>query len=854
MASAKETELPPLFRRHVRRPRLTGMIDESVAQSVIVTGAAGFGKTTLAEEWSQGRDDVVWYRATRASADIAAFSAGVAAATATLAPGAGELLMQRLRVAEAPEKAARALAELLAKDLAAWPRGAWLIVDDYQFVVDSPPVEEFVDWLLTLTRVRLVVTTRRRPGWASARRALNGELTEIGQDKLAMTDDEAALVLEDRPSETVRDLVARAEGWPALIGLAALASASEVPGDQISDALFRYFAEEVLRQEPPEMQELMLLASVPVTIDPQVVRDVLGVDDPEPFLDRLRDDGLLRKSSADSVQFHPLLREFLRKKLESTKPELVQPLVARAIETSSTAGRWDEAFELAMSVSDRSTAARTIGEAGPTLLAAGQLGTLEEWLDRCGGEILSYPSAVVVRVSVLLRRGQLSESAALATDLATRLTPDHPSAAHGWYLAGQARHLNSQYASALACHEKAGECAETAGDQKDALWGRFMASLEGELSDATDLLGDLARLEPLTLNDRLRLATGRIVLAMHSGSFAGVWDEVEPLLNLRQYSDEPMIRSSYTALSAYAANARGHYKLAKTLSHEAFEYCAKLGLDFATGHCLAHVVTANIGLRDFPGAQRTLSQLEDLLTDCSEPFLMLMFQVLSLKLDLAMHGPKIAFSSFVRPIGSRYPPVPFGELLGLASLAAAGAGAHDKALEMSAEARATTNSIEAHYYSRFAEALTAWLDSPCGGHVAELEAIAGEALESDLGDAIVVAYRTCPRLLKALASAPEVAAGLERVMLRAGDSKLAIAAGLHVEHAGRPTAHRVGRLTPRETEVLSLMAQGLSNSEISRELFVTISTTKAHVHNILKKLGVSTRLQAVVRARELLSD
>ena len=66
------------------------MIEESVAQSVIVTGAAGFGKTTLAEEWSQGREDVVWYRATRASADIAAFSAGVASATAALAPGAGE--------------------------------------------------------------------------------------------------------------------------------------------------------------------------------------------------------------------------------------------------------------------------------------------------------------------------------------------------------------------------------------------------------------------------------------------------------------------------------------------------------------------------------------------------------------------------------------------------------------------------------------------------------------------------------------------------------------------------------------------------------------------------------------------
>ena len=82
--SSEQTEFPPLFRRHVRRPRLTRAIDESLAQSVLLTGAAGFGKTTLAAEWAQGRQNVAWYRSTAGSADVAAFSVGIAEVVASI--------------------------------------------------------------------------------------------------------------------------------------------------------------------------------------------------------------------------------------------------------------------------------------------------------------------------------------------------------------------------------------------------------------------------------------------------------------------------------------------------------------------------------------------------------------------------------------------------------------------------------------------------------------------------------------------------------------------------------------------------------------------------------------------------
>jgi len=69
--------------------------------------------------------------------------------------------------------------------------------------------------------------------------------------------------------------------------------------------------------------------------------------------------------------------------------------------------------------------------------------------------------------------------------------------------------------------------------------------------------------------------------------------------------------------------------------------------------------------------------------------------------------------------------------------------------------------------------------------------------------------------------------------------------------SARPELVLRSGLSEREIEVLQLIAEGLSNQEISSRLYLSLNTVKAHTRNIYGKLGVNNRTQAVAKTRAL---
>lgn len=845
MESPEQRQVPFLSRRHTRRPRLTRLLDASTAQSIILSGPPGYGKTSLAVEWLEHHPSVAWYRATSGSADLAAFSTGLADVIVPLVPRAGHRLRQRLRVSEPPADAVRPVAELLADDLSDWPDGSWLVIDDYHLLADSTPVEEFMDWLLMLApRLRVLATSRRRPAWATARRILYGEVTEITADQLAMTTDEAMRLLDGRSTEAVRALVAQAEGWPALLGLAALCSSAEVPPERVSDELYRYFADEVFSRQPPEIRQFMLVSSAGSTIDSGIATEVLGLDDASAIIGRLDDEGLLAHGASEQ-SFHPLLRVFLRHRLETEQPELARTVGEQLVEYSVANGRWQEAFDVAVRMEWFERAAVVVGQASAELLAAGQLETLEKWLTLSGAAVANCPEALLARAEVLLRTGRVIEAGSLALSLAEDLADDDPRASQAWCLAGKAMHLTSDENRALEYHRRASKCAQSDAERSESLWGAFLAAGELELPDADEYLAEFRRQSRNDVDARLRNAIGVALRGHHNGDLVEAIAVVRGALPLVDYAHDATAKVSFLIAYSYLECLRGQYASAFEITNLAQRTCDDMRLASPRAYGLAVRALAEIGLRRFVDAARTIELLSREARRLEDPWLLTSVTILTVKLALSRSGTVPSVPDF--PLGrERVSSSLRGELIALHGLALAVAGETDLARRRSQESRDVTSSIEAQFLADFADLV---IDGAAAesedAHHDESVSLFSRALNEEMLDPALLTLRASPRILRSLWSTRNTRWLAAEIITRADDRELATVVGLDL---GAPTS-RLARLTPREREVLTLLCRGLSNREMARMLVVEESTVKAHLHHVFEKLGVKNRLQAILAAQ-----
>jgi ATP/maltotriose-dependent transcriptional regulator MalT len=835
MKGGTKSARPVSRRRIIKRPRLTRMLDESEARIILLVAPAGYGKTTLAHEWLDSKQ-AAWYRGSHASADVAALSVGIANAAAEVLPGAGERMRQRLRATDRPEEDARILAEMLVEDLAEWPSDAWLVIDDYQFAMDSPPSEEFLRLLSEAPQIRMLVTSRRRPQWATARRRVYGELEEIDRTMLAMTNDEALQVLGSEDAKPL-EFLKSTRGWPALIGLAALAiSRLSAPYATMSSP-DEYFAEELYETSSLELRtRLCDLALAPTD---RLVDYLFSGSDGRDLLDEGVRLGFL-SAHASTHELHPALRDFLaaRARERAVHNDRVKSIGDFLLKVHA----WDEAFVLAENEDSRELLLQLIERATGPLLAEGRVSTLEQWLNYAGDrhivdEILDYAES-----EVAFRNASHAKADVLGARAATGLGPTHRLTSRAYARAGHSAYLMGNLERASDLLSKALETASTKRDIREALWGQFLCAVEGERPDGPDLLDQFSEAADRHPGNLMRIKTGEIFLAVRG--LREVSPELLSAIHLADNVNDCLSESSFLNGWMGLAVYFGRYGEALETGRRQRGLIKSFRLDFVLPHLHLREATAHRGQRHFRDCRVALDRAEASVEPGDERLMSAIVTARALS-ELQQGRAVVALDSLGRQPTTELSPSLTGEYLACQALVLAVAGHEGPALEAANSADSATLAVEARGFSSFARAVLS-----CQTMSRQEKPLVQQAYEQAANaynvDGLVCAYRAYPPLLEKIWSYCDQTDFLIEAIKRADDGSLARSAKLPVVLK----RGRAGALSRREQEILDLVRQGLTNDEIARTLFLSVSTVKVHMRHIFEKLGVRTRTEAAARTSE----
>lgn len=274
---ATKLYIPPTRPQLVLRPRLIERMNEGLSSRhklTLISAPAGFGKTTLVREWIVNCErPVAWLSLDEGDNENTRLLTYLIAALQTIVPNIGAEALRMVQSTQLPP--IESVLTILLNEIAAIPENIILVLDDYH-VIEDKTVGNILTFLLEHLppQMHLVITTREDPNLPLARLRARDQLTGLRATDLRFTDSEAAEFLNQvmglsLSAEDIAALEARTEGWIAGLQLAAISMQGHHDTSTFIKSLtgshhfvLDYLIEEVLGQQPESVQAFLLRTSI----------------------------------------------------------------------------------------------------------------------------------------------------------------------------------------------------------------------------------------------------------------------------------------------------------------------------------------------------------------------------------------------------------------------------------------------------------------------------------------------------------------------------------------------------------------------------------------------------------------
>jgi LuxR family maltose regulon positive regulatory protein len=893
----------------IQRPRITQLIAEGTrwCPLTVLTGPVGAGKTMALTAWAASEPGpVAWVSLDEYDDRPAEFWSYVAAALRR----AGVTVAH---AADAPEGAGEhTLLLRLAAALAAQHPPVTLVLDDLHLITDAT-VLKGLDFVLRNAGagLRLIVASREEPLLPLLRYRLAGQLAEIRGSDLAFSIPEARLLLAEHgctlSADSLELLLQQTEGLAAGVRLAAISLADHPdPGDLVTNlsaegsALTGYLEEEVLNAQPPQVRDVLLCTSILGEVSTDAAVELAGDERAAGIWSAAaRANAFIQPVGSGRYRYHRLFANVLRLKLRHEYPGRIAVLHRRAARWYGRNGLLSDAVQHATRAGDWPLAARLVIDnlaIGQILKPRGGQHLADQFASMPSGQAWTEPAPYVVYAALALSAGRY-DSCAAALDAADGISAPGPAdqetkcqlAAALVRLTAAVRTGDLAVAAGAAARAEllltqvpGEELARHPGLRSWVLAGRGAVELwSGHLDEAAFALqegvdaqlasaeeGQQARcLGHLALVEALR---GQLCHAAELAAQATAATADSPRTPARNMDPAALVALAWVHMEhhelheagsrlrqAYAALAASPDPLTATVGHLVAAYGA-----LAEGHAA--------------GVMNTVARARS-----GRP----VPEWLDHKLSLVQSRAYLAIGDIQAALVAAAQADGEDSLAAAATLAYAweAAGDSDKARCVLAPALAADSTMPDRVQ------VYAWLVDARLSHNSGDRSRTRRSLASALrlaepeqlrlpfaverswigpvlrGDPNLVGSHWCllaPALPREELPAPpdtparaEIMPDSEELVLlqpglstHAGEAQARRAQIPEQRHPGTPGE---SPLTPAELRLLPLLSTHLSLREIAGELFLSRHTVKSEVTSLYRKLGVSSRSQAVARCREL---